>query len=349
MIALVVLACSAAFQEPTPPPTAPASPPPRFEFADGPIAKLAAILGTEQAPAKLDAADVAVSWSDPAAFERWRAALAGTAGEQAGEARARLALLARAQDRTADAWAHVEVAGHDPARLAALLPRFLPGIADDAPVGLGGLPGALPDGAVFRPSTPPRTRPLERGRVERRAMRVRGLRVGEAVLGLRVSVEPEGVQIDVEHISGGPARVAVKLPTEPGFALANEYVDWYQVEQRGAAHVVEIRPGDEEHTLYGRFEPSEAAPSHALPEKMPAGIELGGIAIRPEPGPEGRARADALAKALTGAPISLAARVLGAADSPGDFTHVVLDLSDARTSAAKVANLCGAIERFTLK
>ncbi|MCY2960880.1 MAG: hypothetical protein NTY35_12010 [Planctomycetota bacterium] len=331
-------------------PTVPAAiAPARFEFAPGPLADLVARLGPEQVPAALDRADLAADWSAPATFERWRAALSEARDGDTRPARARLALLALRQDRAAEAWKHLELAGADATLLAALLPRFLPGIADDAPVGAGGLAGPLPDGAVLRPCTPPRTRPVERGRIERRAMRVRGLRVGEAVLGLRVAVEPEGVQIDIEHISGGAARVAVRLPTEPGFALANEYVDWFQAEQRGVAHVVEIRPGDEEHTLYGRFEPSESAPEFVLPPAAPAALGLGGLAIRPEPGPEGRSRAEALARALSGAPLNLDARVLDdRAQAPG-WQSITLDLSDPRTSSAKVAALCGAVERFTLR
>lgn len=347
---LLVGALAGALQVPgTAPAPPPPPPPPRFEFAGGAIAGLVAALAPDQAPAELARADVAADWNDAAAFERWGAALAAAKGADARDARARLALLARRQGRDADAWQHLEFAAADPARLAALLPRFLPGIAGDALAGTGGLPGQLPDGAVLAPATPPLTRPAERGRVERRSMRVRGLRVGEAVLGLRVAVEPEGVQIDIEHISGGAARVAVKLPTEPGFALANEYVDWFAAEERGAAHVVEIRPGDEEHTLYGRFEPDTSAPIFALPPAAPAALGLGGLVILPEPGTDGHARAAALARALSEPPISLAARVLDATGPPSGWAPISVDLSDPRSSAAKIAALCGAVERFVLR
>lgn len=339
-------------QEEAPPKEAPQPTPARFEFPAGELHDLVGKLAADRAPTALAREDVAADWNDPAAFERWRAALESATGTDVRPARARLALLALRQGRADDAWTHVTVAGADPALLAALLPRFLPGIGAEDAVGVGGLAGALPDGAVLMPATPPRTKPLERGRIERRAMRVRGLRVGEAVLGLRIAVEPEGVQIDIEHQGGGAARVAVKLPTEPGFELANEYVDWFQAEKRGVAHVVEVRPGDEEHTLYGRFEtrgPRDSAQAHALPAVAPASLELGGIAIRPEPGADGRARADALVRALGGAPLKIEARVLGEDERSGEWTHIVLDLGDARSSAAKIANLCGAIERFTLR
>ncbi len=349
-------------------------PPPRFEVPAGAVSDRIALLGPAQVPAVLPRAQEAVDWLDPATFERWRAALAianaranpDSATEDlavGARARADLALLALAQDRAADAWDHFTRAAIDPAVAAALLPRFLPGIPVGADLGAGGLGGPLPDGVELAPATPPNTRAIERGRIERRAMRVRGLRVGDAVLGLRIAVEPEGVQIDVEHISGGPARVAVKLPTEPGFGFANEYVDWFQAEKRGVAHVLEIRPGDEEHTLYGRFEPREEVPRIALPVAAPAAVELGGIAIRPEPGAEGRARAGALARALGGAPLALKARIVetgghaGNTTGPGSeagaaksgWSPILVDLADPRTSAAKVAALCGALERFTLR
>jgi hypothetical protein len=358
LLALGALSLGAARVEPVQGEAAPAAtPPPRFEFPAGTLAERVQRLGADQTPERIEPADLAADWRAPAAFERWRAALAAAVGgapEAApshGEplARARLALLALAQDRAADAWAHCARAGAEPALLAALLPHFLPGIPSGADAGVGGLPGPLPDGVALAPATPPRTRPIERGRIERRSMRVRGLRVGAAVIGLRVSVEPEGVQVDIEHISGGAALVAVKLPTEPGFALANEYVDWFAAETRGIAHVVEIRPGDEEHTLYGRFEPREETQDFALPPAAPAAVELGGIAVRPEPGAEGRARAEALVRALAGAPLGLAARVVGDADSASGWAGIQVDLRDPATSAAKIAALCGAIERFTLR
>lgn len=369
--ALILAACPAIAAQ-----DAAVEPPPRFEVPAGAVSDRIALLGTAQVPAVLPRAQEAVDWLAPATFERWRAslAIASAPGKSAtdaedlaaraedfaarardlalrAQARADLALLALAQDRAADAWEHFTNASVDPAVAAALLPRFLPGIPVGMDLGAGGLAGPLPDGVELAPATPPNTRAIERGRIERRSMRVRGLRVGDAVLGLRIAVEPEGVQIDVEHISGGAARVAVKLPTEPGFGFANEYVDWFQAEKRGVAHVLEIRPGDEEHTLYGRFEPREEVPRIALPDAAPAVVELGGIAIRPEPGAEGRARAEALVRALTGAPLGLNARVLdtGANGVAAGWTPILVDLTDPRTSAAKVAALCGAVERFSLR
>jgi hypothetical protein len=331
--------------------TAPAPAAPRFELPAGPLANRVTALDPATAPSSLPAADLSADWSDPATFERWRSAMAEVAEHEANErvARARLSILALRQGRDEDAWRHLEAAAGDPALCAALLPRFLPGIDATTPAGAGGLPPALPDGVVLTPATPPRTRPTENGRVERRSMRVRGLRVGDAVIGLTVAVEPEGVQIDLEHISGGAARVAVRLPREAGFTFANEYVDWFQAEQRGAAHAVTLQPGDEPHTLYGRFEPMPDAQPVALPKSKPAVLELGGIEIRPEPGPEGRARAEALAKALSGAPFALKTAVRADGEPAGAWSTIQVDLRDPRNASARVAALCSAAERFRLR
>jgi len=331
--------------------TAPAATPPRFEIPPGPLASLVAALDPTKSPASLSAADLAADWSDPATCELWRSAVAAAAlpGDAVRPARARLAWLALRQGRDGDAWRHLEVAGADPAWLAALLPRFLPGIDASTAAGAGGLPPALPDGVVLTPATPPRTRAIERGRVERRSMRVRGLRVGEAVIAMHVAVEPEGVQIDLEHISGGTARVAVRIPREAGFGIANEYVDWFQAEQRGAAHVVTLSPGDEPHTLYGRFEPLPQELPVALPAAAPAVLDLGGLEIRPEPGPEGLARAEALARALAGAPFALKTGVRADGQPAGGWSTIQVDLRDPRSASQRVADLCSAAERFRLR
>ncbi len=331
--------------------TAPAAPPARFELPAGPLASLVTSLDPATAPAGLPAADLSADWRDPATCERWRAALAAAVEHGAGErvARARLSVLALRQSRDDDAWRHLEIAGADPALLAALLPHFLPGVDASTAAGAGGLPPTLPDGVVLTPATPPRTRAVERGRVERRSMRVRGLRVGDAVIGMHVVVEPEGVQVDLEHISGGSARVAVRLPREAGFGIANEYVDWFQAEQRGVAHVVTLQPGDEPHTLYGRFEPRPDELPVALPPAAPAVLGLGGLEIRPEPGPEGLARAEALARALAGAPFALKTGVRAEGLPAGAWSTIQVDLRDPRTASARVAALCSAAERFRLR
>lgn len=331
--------------------TSPAAAPARFELPAGPLASLVAGLDPSAAPAKLSAEDLAADWSRPATCELWRTAMAAAAqpGDALRPARARLAWLALRQGRDDDAWRHLEVAGADPALLAALLPHFLPGVDATTPTGIGGLPPALPDGVALSPATPPHTRPLENGRVERRSMRVRGLRIGDAQIGMTVAVEPEGVQIDLEHISGGTARVAVRLPREAGFGIANEYVDWFQAEQRGVAHTVTLQPGDEPHTLYGRFEPLPDEQPVALPPTEPAVLRLGGLEIRPEPGPEGRARAEALARALAGEPFELKTSVRSDDQPASVWGTIQVDLRDPRNAAARVAALCSAAERFRLR
>ncbi|MBL8862228.1 MAG: hypothetical protein JNK02_09465 [Planctomycetes bacterium] len=324
---------------------------PRFEFEPQGAPAWIARLEPGVRPAALERADRAADWADPATLERWRAALAAAAAGANPTARARLSVLALRAGRADDGWRHLAAAAAEPALAAALLPLFLPGIGPDEAAGQGGLAGPLADGVILAPATPPRARPAERGRVERRAMRVSGLRVGEALLALRVAVEPEGVQIDVAHLAGGPARLRVRLPSEPGFRLANEYVNWYRVERPGEAHAIEVRPGDEPHTLYGRFEPDREAPRFALPVQRPALLDSGGLAIRPGPRDGDLARAEALARALAGPPLALEARVAprGAPAAPDGRSAIEVDLSDPQTADAKLAALLGAIEQFVLR
>ncbi len=322
---------------------APDAPQPRCELPAGPLAEAVRRLDPGVKPAALDPDDRSADWSQPPTIERWGRALEAAAGAQRS-GRAALALLALRQGRAGDAWDHVAACKDDPALLAALLPCFLPGadvaIEGDAP---------LPDGAVLRPATPPRTRAPVPGRPERREMHRRGLRVGDAVLDLRVAVEPEGVQIDVKHVSGGVARLAIAIPREEGYALASEYVNWFRQEETGIAHRIEVGPDAVEFTLYGRFDPRPSAFPALVPGARPAVLEHGGLEIRPSPAPGGAERAAALARVLARPPLRLAARVR-APDAPaGAWTPLCVDLSDPAGAEGKLADLCSAVERSALR
>src|SRR5258706_584115 len=128
-------------------------------------------------------------------------------------------------------------------------------------------------GAIRRPAFPPHATgagEIPRGAVERRAMRIDGVRVGTATIALRVSVEGEGVEIDVEHRGGGDVELKIAIPVDPQFAFADEYVDWFRQEERGVPHVVAVHAGDEPHTLYARFEPRRPEWPSRMPDKLPA-------------------------------------------------------------------------------
>lgn len=208
------------------------------------------------------------------------------------QARADLARLALLQSRWDDAWAHLAAAPEPELVLLTLLPGVPPGEADERK-------DALPDGVVLTPAPPPPSPDARPGFWDVREAWVRGLRVGEAVLDVRVAIEPEGVQVDLEHVSGGAARLAVKLPEPEGFEIRVEYVDWLRQDALGLPLEVVVKPGDEPHSLYGRVLPRRPAWPTAAPEHVPAAIEEGGLALLVDDAddPE-RERLDAVARAL---------------------------------------------------
>jgi hypothetical protein len=109
---------------------------------------------------------------------------------------------------------------------------------------------------------------------------VRGLRVGAATLDIELALEFDGVQIDVTHVAGGACRVALVLPTMPQFAFAQYYADWEErTLEPDAPLEFAIQPGDERHTLWGRFEARPNPWPTRVPERMPAALERNGIAI----------------------------------------------------------------------
>ena len=212
----------------------------------------------------------------------------------------------------------------------------------------------LEDGAVLAPALPPSsatTGPppsLLQGRVERRSMRIEGMRVGNAVLALRVSVEAEGVQIDVEHLSGEGVRVAVAIPRDPRFDFSEEYVDWYRQEEKGIAHVLQIAPADEEHTLYARFEPRAPAWPTRPPETVPAQIEHGGVRIAAGRDDPDLALLEAVAASLAQGPLRLDASLREPSEGSGTLAGIQIDLSDPAERPAKLAWIAAAVERRAL-
>src|SRR5262249_10085810 len=141
----------------------------------------------------------------------------------------------------------------------------------------GGACAPLPEGARLCPALPPPGPVVERGRVDRRAMQIDGLRVGAAVLSLRVAVEVEGVQVEVTHVSGELARLVIVLPRPSEFAFASRYVDWVRSEDPSGALEVECRPGEPPHVLFGRFEPRDPRWPTLLPERLSAPAQNDGL------------------------------------------------------------------------
>jgi hypothetical protein len=318
---------------------------PRIELPRGPAAEVAASLDPGVMPAPLPRVEDD-PWSRPATWKRWAEILerVSRAGQPEPGAEAELAQLALAQGRYEDAWERFAACAGAPEIAAGLLPLLIPGARA----------GPIEEGAVLRPALPPPSGPEARaagalrGGVDRRVMSIEGMRVGSAVLAMKISVEVEGVQIDVVHRSGGPVKLSIAIPRDTRFGFSDEYVDWYRAEVKGVPHELAIAPGDDEHTLYARFEPRAPEWPTQIPESVPAQIRSGGLRIDP-----GDSRADlalfaAIAESFASGPLRLPATVRASGGGEGSFTGITLDLSDLSLRARKLAWIVGAVEQRSL-
>lgn len=331
-----------------------------FEFPAGRIAERVAELGPEvmpvETPADLGRKDRVPAiepgaWSRAETWEAWSrlVELEGSSPRADPERRARLALLALAQGRSEDAWKHL-AALDDPRWLAAVLPRFLPGVSVDTRIGVGGASAPLPDGVVLSPALPPRTRHgAEESRVDRRAMSVRSLVVGAAVVSLRVSVEAEGVQIDVRHVAGESARLSILIPAHPDHDFADEYVDWYRQDARRVPHALVVRPGEAEHTIYGRFEPRAQKLHGGVPRELPGSIREGGLWFEIRDEDPARGFLAAIAAALEKRSFGFTLGVRAPRRPGATWSGVAFPLDDPATRDSELAWLASALERFVLE
>lgn len=243
-------------------------------------------------PAAADPARVLGSWAG------WLIAESG-AETPDPRRRAGLALLAARQSRHEDAWTHLAALTGGPDWACAVLPALLPGVPSGTRAGVGGLPGPLPDGVLLTPAPPPAPPGAPAASLVPRHAEVRGLRIGEAIVNLRIALEPSGVQVDLEHAGGGPATVRVQLPEPAGQEIRVEYVDWMRQDSLREPLLVELSPEDgEPHTLWGRFLPRRV-PLPALPGgDLPRGLDLAGFYLTAPPGTRLEAEARAFAAAL---------------------------------------------------
>jgi len=196
----------------------------------------------------------ASGWGGEPTWRRWVELLRAerAAAEPDPARRAELARVARLQDRHGDAWSHFAAAAAEPGWLVTLLPLFVPGI----PAELAGASAALPDGVLLRPSLPPSDVPGA-GLRQLAGTRVEALsfRVGAAEARLALSVERDGLEIELVHLAGGPARVRVAAPVPRGIEPGLLFADWEK--RPGPLAPVEflLSAEEPEHTLWLTFHP----------------------------------------------------------------------------------------------
>jgi hypothetical protein len=295
------------------------------------------------------------AWRAAATWEAWALTVRVEANARQPDVvqRARLAELALVQQRWDDAWLHFAACGASREWMSGLLPSFLPGINTNDREVRGPLPAALPDGVVLRPSLPPPSENVAPGRIDARAMKVDGFVVGTATLSMRVAVEAEGIEIDIEHRGGGAAKLSVVMPAPSDWDIGNEYVDWVVQPTHHAPLEIGIDASDPMRTLYGRFAPRELAHPTRVPDSVPAQIEHGTLWLLAPGDGSDAALFDGIAKSLSRLPLQIACSVrkLSEPAAPLDPERpcaTVVDLRDDALRDEKLAWLVSAIEHLVL-
>lgn len=333
----------------------------RVELPEGPAGRAFASVSPTTPSVSLPGGQIwagdfdAPAWRGPAAWEAWSSAVraeavASPSDDSRPARRATLARIALAQGRWDDAWDHFAATGADPAICAALLPSFLPGVEATA-ASTGGIPAALPEGALLRPAIPPPSVPaaqvaLGRNWIERRTMRVEGLEVGAARLAMSVTLQSDGIQIDFDHQGGGATRVLVLLPEPADFQLRVEYVDWMRQDELGRALELSIAPGDETHSLFGRFRPRAMPWPTQLPPQLSRALADHGLALCFDAADADVALYRSASAALAAA-LDLPVRADLGLDRP--FAGVRIDLSDRSLARRKLLGVLTLAERWALR
>ncbi|HIF40714.1 MAG TPA: hypothetical protein EYQ74_06415 [Planctomycetes bacterium] len=327
-----------------------------LELSDGPAAKAWAGVGSETVPHPLHPnLRKACASSSPAGtsvptWHMWADWVADEALETAPARRAALCLLARAQGRNADAWGHYAKLGADPRWVASVTPYLLPGAPLDSPVEAGGNLAPLPDGVLLQPFLPP---PIEDGGAAPaggawRKATVRGIRVGKATLDLTISVEATGVQVDVAHRGGGPAKVAILIPEPPGYEIRIEYLDWMQTDEPRLPILVDLQPGGEPSTLWGRMIQRSVSLPTGQAQRLPQSLVQGGLFLSlpaDDPQRDAVGQITPVLEKLLGVHVGL---TQPGTPLPG-WTGTVLHLGSAADRGKRLTWLASAIEAFLLQ
>lgn len=207
------------------------------------------------------------AWNGPAPWKLWSDALR-TPDEPAS--RATLALIARAQGRYDAMWTHIEALPPGWAR------PFIIGL--HTPVLRDGQP------ALFTPPLPPLPRhdPASNTLPPKRLTTYERVAIGDSVVRLIVEDTPEGVEANLQWVSGPPVDIEVELPIPYERRTRILYFDWDRVEagpdgalpRRFTVHVAP-RPeqADQDWVLWARCKPVWIAVPRlgaaALPAKLP--------------------------------------------------------------------------------
>lgn len=325
--------------------------PPRLSLPAGPAARAwsAVERATQLAPLPPECEVFAQpsAWNQRDTWSRWADILNAANGDTDARHAARVAatLAALSQGRSEDAWDHFAALADRPQWLVALAPYFV----------FGGPSSEFANEVVIAPSLPPLNRParerlLGLGRLEAREMRWVNVGVGAARVDLRVAVEFEGLQIDVEHRSGEEATLGIVLPELLDFEFSSVYVDWEVEPQVEGPHVVSVSATTPKIEIYARCRPVQLRWPMTLPNELDTRARRDGfqvlVAENDLASPRALGFADALAKLTRSTAI---VRSIAAPPTQPPWSGLSLDFSSGPERVRKFRTLLSLLERWALE
>jgi hypothetical protein len=335
-----------------------------IESLAGPAGRAWASVDPEAAPARLAPEDLPhepEAWRTSAPWQAWAELLTAEAEalaeQRAPDARrrARLALVAWSQNRSDDAWDHLASTVAEPAWMAAVVPHLAPGVPLDWLAQPDHDPRApLPDGIHLRPALPPAPVPAAEvvhglSRVDPRELRVQGVAIGAGVVDVRIALEVDGVQVDVEHVSGGPVSLLLTLPEPIDFEIKVEYLNWMRLDEARQPIEVRVDADEQRAFVFGRFLPRILPWSETLPAAPSARLERHGVQLRLPPGADATDRLRGFAAALrTLFGWEAAVLNLDPAQAPEPWPGIVMTFGPEPELERKFTGLVSLVEHYAL-
>jgi len=199
---------------------------------------------------------------------------------------------------------------------------------------------------------------LGTGRIRSSKMTVTHQRIGDAVVSLHFVLEYDGLQVDIEHLSGEPTMFWLQLPEPPDFEIGVQYLDWVREAEVGVPIQVELDAARPVRHLFGRYRPRSIDWPSLAPDTFGARFQRHGLRLVIGAGDPWEARLSGLAQGfelLLGCEVELL--VEGVADAgagtssgapPETWPGVTLHLVEGPSRSRKLMTMISLCERFAL-
>ena len=111
---------------------------------------------------------------------------------------------------------------------------------------------------------------------------------------------------------------------------------------------LEVKPGEEEHTLYGRFEGRGTTWSTKIPHELPGQLAKGKLWLVVEPHDDERSLVDAIATCLSQKKLGFECAVIESDAKNSDWSGIRFDLTNRGERESKLAWPATSVESFLL-